>query len=99
MFMVKYRMGKKWFLKKTSSICNLWFKKNVENGRCHFCFFPIFLLFKKTAFWRKKSYKKVIQSYNYVVRSKSISAQETIVGLDSHRIRALVTRTETRLQP
>ena len=69
--------------------------KNVENGRCHFCFFPIFLPFKKTVFLNKK----VIQSYNYVVRSKSISAQETIVGLDSHRIRALVTRTETRLQP
>ena len=61
--------------------------------------FSYFFAFQKNCFLAKKSYKKVIQSYNYVVRSKSISAQETIVGLDSHRIRALVTRTETRLQP
>ena len=65
-----------------------------------FLFFSYFFAFQKNCFFGEiKSYKKVIQSYNYVVRSKSISAQETIVGLDSHRIRALVTRTETRLQP
>ena len=81
MFMVKYRMGKNGLKKKRVVYVIYGFKKTWRMVVVIFVFFPIFCFSKKLFFWRKKSYKQVIQSYNYVVRSKSISAQETIVDV------------------